>query len=133
MKVFISYADQDKEVAQDLASRLSEAGLQVWYDADQLHPGDNWGLQIGKALEDSDAMVVLISPAAMGSRRVREEIDFALTARSYCDRLIPVQVKTVAPESVPWILLKLGLIRYGQNNRAEAVRKIVERLEAAPV
>ena len=30
MKVFLSYADADKEFVKDLASRLSKEGYEVW-------------------------------------------------------------------------------------------------------
>lgn len=133
MKVFLSYDERDKETAEGLASRLSQAGHDVWWADGRILPGDNWGLEVGKALEECEAMVVLLSPAALASRAVRGDINFALSTPSYADRLIPVQVATTPPEKIPWILRKLKIIRFGPTNRAEAVRRIVERLEHAPV
>lgn len=78
MKIFLSHAPEDKELARDLATRLSEHGFDVWFDEWQLMPGDNFAKRIGEALEESDAMVVLVSPAAMKSNWVRGEINFAL-------------------------------------------------------
>jgi hypothetical protein len=133
MKIFLSYDDRDEEFANDLAARLSDAGYDVWYSAKRILPGDNWALEVGKALEESDAMVDLLSPAALGSSRVRGDISFALGSLNYSDRLIPVQVAAVAPESVPWILGRMRLIRYGPRNQKKAVQQIIERLEGASV
>ena len=133
MKIFLSYDDRDRECANDLASRLSDAGYEVWYSADRILPGDNWALEMSKALEKSDAMLVVLSPAALSSSRVLGDISFALSSTNYSDRLIPVQVATVTPESVPWILRKMKLIRYGRRNQEKAIQQIIERLERAPV
>ena len=133
MKVFLSYADRDEQFAKDLATRLSDVGHDVWYPANRIFLGDNWALEVGKALQDSDAMVVLLSPAALNSSAVLGDISFALGSSNYSDRLIPVQVATVAAEKVPWILSKMKLIRYGPRNQEKAVRQIIERLERAPV
>lgn len=133
MKIFLSYDDRDEEIANDLASRLSDAGYDVWCSAQRILPGDNWALEVGKALKESDAMVVLLSPSALSSSRVLGDVSFALGSSNYSDRLIPVQVAHVKPESVPWILGRMKLIRYGPRNQEKAVGKIIERLERAPV
>jgi menaquinone-dependent protoporphyrinogen IX oxidase len=41
MKVLLSYADADREVAKEVASHLAEAGHDVWDPGDTLFPGDN--------------------------------------------------------------------------------------------
>jgi hypothetical protein len=51
MKVFLSYADADKEFVKDLASRLSKAGYEVWDPDWEVLPGDNLPLKIGEALK----------------------------------------------------------------------------------
>jgi len=132
MKIFISYADQDKAVAEKLASQLSQVGYDVWYSAGRILPGDNWALAVGKALEDSDAMIVLLTLAAVESSAVRREIDFALGSLKYRDRLIPVQVGSLSPDRIPWILRKLKIIRLAKD-RENVVDCIIERLEIAPV
>jgi hypothetical protein len=60
MQVFISHSSKDKPIARQLAHRLSEAGLKVWFPEDEILPGDNWAKKVGQALEESDLMVVLI-------------------------------------------------------------------------
>lgn len=133
MKIFLSYDSRDTEIAQHLASRLTEANFDVWWAEEEVLPGDNWALKVGQALEHADAMVVLISPAALHSSTVRWEIRFALGSPSYSDRLIPVLVKTTPPERIPWILRKLRPIRFNPQDPSKAIQQIVERLSATPV
>jgi hypothetical protein len=41
-KVFISYSRKDIEFARKLAASLSEAGINVWIDVEDVPPGTNW-------------------------------------------------------------------------------------------
>jgi hypothetical protein len=121
MKVFLSYAESDHDVAKEIASELEEAGHDVWSAYDAVFSGENIALEVGKALDKSEAMVVLISPQAMKSDWVRQEIDFALGASQYRGRLIPVMIKPTA--DVPWILKKLPIVRLNKRI-AETGREI---------
>jgi hypothetical protein len=126
MNVFISYSLEDGEFARKLISRLAKAGLEVWDAASQVSPGDNWALETGKALEKSDAMIVLISPASAKSHTVQKEIEYALTSKRFQDRLIPVVVRPTS--KFPWILQHMQMEK-GQP--AEVSKRILSRLKAA--
>ncbi len=121
MKVFVSHSAEDREVAKELASGLANAGFKTWDPAEALFPGDNWASEIGKALQESDAMVVLISPDSMKSDWVRHEVDYALGSARFKGRLIPVIVKPT--KDIPWILKRFPLIQLGQDLPG-AVRQI---------
>src|SRR5215813_11010057 len=112
MRVFISHSSKDTPVARQLARRLSEAGLKVWFPEDEILPGDNWAKKVGQALEESNLMVVLITPHAFESEWLKEEIQYALTAGRYQGRLIPVFFgsESEASSDVPWILRKLNSV-----------------------
>ncbi len=125
MKVFLSYAHADARLAKVLAAVLSSAGYQVFSGQDLL-PGDNFAQQIGEALEESEAMVVLISPASVDSPWVKKEIDFALGSPNYAGRLIPVVVRPTA--EMPWILRRLDPVRAGKSP-AEVGKRVIEALE----
>ena len=129
MKLFMSYASSDKDVAAKLAAKLEEAGYEVWSPDHHLFPGDNWPLKIGEALQQADGMVVLLSPDSVKSDSVRREIDFALGSLRFQDRLITVLVRPT--EDIPWILRKLKYVRLGKN-LANAARRIVDQLQHSP-
>jgi hypothetical protein len=115
MRVFISHSSKDTPIARQLARRLSEAGLRVWIPEDEILPGDNWAKKVGQALEESDLMVVLVTPHAFESEWLKEEIQYALTAEQYQGRLIPVFLGPQSETSadVPWILRKLNPVQLG--------------------
>jgi hypothetical protein len=130
MKVFISYSDADKKWADALRSGLTDAGFEVTVPADDIEPGENWHLELGKALDRANAMVVLLSPDSVASRHIRAEIEFALVSPHFRDRLIPVLVKPT--DDVPWILRKQRFIR-ATKNVDETVHRVVEALQQSPV
>jgi hypothetical protein len=109
LKVFLSYADRDDKLAQALRIELEKGGFEVWDPVARLTPGDNWALEQGKALKDAEAIVVLLSPAALASDHVKREIDYALGEPRFKGRLIPVVVRPV--KEIPWILETLPVLR----------------------
>jgi tetratricopeptide (TPR) repeat protein len=50
--VFISYRRQDLANAERLHSLLEDAGIRVWRDTSDLWPGDDWRLEIRRAISD---------------------------------------------------------------------------------
>jgi TolB-like protein/tetratricopeptide (TPR) repeat protein len=59
--VFLSYASQDTEAAQNLCNALRAAGVQVWFDQSELRGGDAWDRQIRKQIHDCALFVPVIS------------------------------------------------------------------------
>ena len=131
MRVFLSYATPDRAYAQRLASRLTKEGYQVWDAGSELHPGDNWSLKIGEALQRSKAMVVLVSPEAVKSEWLRREVEYALGSANYAGRLIPIVVRPT--KEIPWILRKLKLLSATRNlaRDSKRVADLLRRTEAA--
>ena len=135
MKVFISHARQDSELAARLAAAMRREGLEPWLAQNEILPGDNWAERVSQALNESQAMVVLLTPAALNSATVLGEIQFALGRIDYRQRLVPVWVgpaEQVLPESVPWILRRIKIIRMRDADEiAECVKRISHALAAA--
>ena len=65
MKVFLSYASKQRALAEDLTKRLESAGIDVFFDRDDLLPGDAFDLQITQSLSHSDLLVFLASPDSL--------------------------------------------------------------------
>ena len=129
MKLFISYAKADEKYADVLRAALSKHAIQVWNPDLQIAPGENWALKYGKALENSDAVVVLLSPDAAKSDAVAHEIQYALLSPQFRDRLIPVLVRPT--DDVPWILRTMKMIR-ATKDADETAQKILHALRRAP-
>ena len=80
-RIFISHSHIDNEfgtrLAQDL-SRVLDDESAVWYDVlCGLHGGDTWGEKILEELTARKVFIVVLSPEAMQSPWVRDEINLA--------------------------------------------------------
>jgi hypothetical protein len=79
--VFISHAWEDKEaVARPLAHKLSEAGINVWYDEFALTLGDSLRRSIDRGLAVSRYGLVILSPDFFNKGWPQRELD-GLTTR----------------------------------------------------
>ncbi|MBL8829632.1 MAG: toll/interleukin-1 receptor domain-containing protein [Planctomycetaceae bacterium] len=110
-------------MARQIAETIREAGFKVWDPLEDVSMGDNWAIEIGKALAGSAAMVLLVSPDAVRSGNLNLELGFALEAEQFANRVIPVLVKET-PDA-PWILKKFQYVPWGPR----AAEAIVQRLE----
>jgi hypothetical protein len=131
LRVFLSYAKRDDKLAQALRTELERGGIEVWDAAAKLTPGDNWALAQGKALADAEAMVVLLSPAALASDHVQREIDYALGEPRFKGRLIPVVVRPL--KEIPWILETLQVLRIDADPErgSRRVLEVLKRIQNA--
>ena len=59
--VFLSYASEDAEAAERIATALRAAGVEVWFDKSELRGGDVWDRQIRQQIHDSRLFIALIS------------------------------------------------------------------------
>jgi hypothetical protein len=50
--IFVSYASPDLEIARFVVSQLQNAGCLVWFDKEQLQPGEDWEEELRKAVEE---------------------------------------------------------------------------------
>jgi hypothetical protein len=109
MNIFLSHARKDSALARQLAQRLTRGGFNVWLSEEKIEPGDNWAKKMGQALDDSDWMVILLTPAALESDLLRQDIEFALMSRKFERRVFTVFVGPTleAGKDMPWILMKL--------------------------
>jgi hypothetical protein len=72
--VFIAHVEEDADVALEIALSLEEAGYTTWcYEFDSI-PGLSYLIQTGKAVEQSEIFVIIISPHSLGSRQVTQEV-----------------------------------------------------------
>ncbi len=89
--VFISYASEDRLVAQQLAVGLERAGVSVWWDR-QIEVGSEWDKTIEDALASAKCVVVLWTGHAKDSRWVRAEAREALNT----EKVVPVMLEANA-------------------------------------
>jgi hypothetical protein len=59
--VFLSYASQDANAAQNLCSTLRAAGIEVWFDQSELRGGDAWDASIRRQINSCALFLPVIS------------------------------------------------------------------------
>lgn len=59
--VFLSYASQDAVAAQRICEALRAAGVEVWFDRNELRGGDAWDQQIRRQIKECSLFVPIIS------------------------------------------------------------------------
>jgi hypothetical protein len=75
--LFASYAHQDAAEVYPEIGRLHLLGYRVWYD-EGICPGREWPEAVADALKHASFFLVFISPRALASSNVRNEINLAL-------------------------------------------------------
>ena len=72
--VFISHVEEDYDVASQIANGLEAAGYTTWYYERDSFGGPSYLLQTKKAIESSQAFLVVISPHALSSTQMTKEV-----------------------------------------------------------
>ncbi len=108
-RIFVSYNRQDSKFALKLADDLAAQGINVWIDQRSITPGNRWDLEIEKALSNAEIVLVVLSPHAVASDNVLDEVSFAIDAHK---RIIPI----IAQEcTIPFRLRRFQYIEFSQN------------------
>ena len=87
---FLSYSRSDADVALRLANDLRRAGAQIWVDQLDIKPSDRWDRAVEAGLRESAGVVLVMSPRAVASENVLDEISVALDAGKH---VLPVLVE----------------------------------------
>jgi TIR domain len=86
-KIFFSYAHADTQFVLELANGLRSAGVNLWIDQLDIHPGERWDSAIQNALTAAPCLLVVLSPESVSSQSVMDEVAFALQSNK---RVVPV-------------------------------------------
>ncbi len=70
---FLSYASEDRAVAEAIYERLEGAGFRVWFDKARLSAGFRWHEEIEQACESSRVILPILSPSWKLSQWTRYE------------------------------------------------------------
>jgi hypothetical protein len=76
--IFLSHNTKDKFFVRELADRLSRMGVRVWIDEAEIKVGDSLTEKVGKAIEETDFVGVVLSRNSISSQWVQKELQIAL-------------------------------------------------------
>jgi hypothetical protein len=103
--VFVSYSHKDSGIVYPEIDRLHRSGFRIWYD-EGIDPGNEWPKEVANALARCVFFLVYISPRAVESANVRNEINFAINRKK---PFLAIHVEeTVLPEGLE---LRMGDIQ----------------------
>ena len=130
--IFISYASEDRAIAQRLAAGLEREGLSVWWDR-QIQVGAEWDKTIEDALAAAKCVIVLWTPHSKQSQWVRAEAREALNSNT----VLPV---VLAPNAIPMAFTGIQALQFfnwvgsSGTEEFELLRSVIRaKLEGRPV
>lgn len=134
-RFFLTHSWKDIDFARRLRKDLAASGLDGFFDALSIQPGDLVSLEINRGLEACDIYVPILSHAALQSPWCEEEIHAAITlgklpGRNGRPRIVPVLVEDCADE-MP-ILLRARLYIVFANRYDEALEELLTKAFGVP-
>jgi len=127
VKVFISYTHHDQTFAKKLAGELESQGMQVWWDFERLQGGQDWQKEIERALKECDFLLVILTPEAVASEWVGNEVTYASRAQK---TIIPLRLRKC---EIPIALIKKQYIDFEKQTQNEAIKELIGILKAPSV
>jgi len=104
--IFFSYSRGDSALALRLAKDIRDCGFETWIDQVDIKPGSHWDASIEEGLIAANFLIVLLSPSAISSNNVRDEVSYALKEGK---KIIPVLFDGC---KIPFRLERLQFVRY---------------------
>ena len=126
MKIFLTYASEQKGIAEAIAFSLRSRNFQVFLDKDDLPPGRSYDEQIETAIEDSDYLLFLISPESVKpGRYTLTELELARRKwRTPDGSVLPVMVAPTPMDAVPQFLRAVTILEPQGNVAAEVAAHV---------
>lgn len=133
LRVFLCHTAHDKPLVRDVYIRLeSEGWIDPWLDEEKLLAGLEWGIQIEKAVESTDAVIVFLSAQALTKegyvqKELRLALDLALYKPENSIFIIPLRLDN---SGVPYSLKSYQYIDYFPSDKTEiSYKKLLSSLD----
>lgn len=92
--IFISYAKEDRKVAEQVSRALMDAGYETWIAPDSIPPGTGYAGAIAAAIASAPVMVLIHSEHSNDSQHILNEVNLAFnTGRP--TSLIPFRIANI--------------------------------------
>ena len=77
LHIFISYADEDRAFVNTLQKKLERRGCTAWFAPRNMEGGQTIEQQLASAIDQANAVVVVLSPNSVASEWVAHEVRYA--------------------------------------------------------
>lgn len=123
-RLFFSYARRDGPVAERIFTALTDAGLTVYRDTEQILPAEDWRGRLGGLITKSDGVVFVMSGNSVRSEICTWEVELAAGLNK---RIVPVVIEQVSDGDVPAPLARLNYIfATPAHDFAQAISAVVQ-------
>jgi hypothetical protein len=131
MRIFLSFASEQKDAAEPILLALRNRGHKVFFSDDDLPRGSSFDSRIERAIAESDLLIFLVSPQSVTKGRYTlTELAFARDRwPSPSGRVLPVVVAPTPMEQVPHYLRAVSLLE-PEGNLAAETAAAVDKLQA---
>jgi formylglycine-generating enzyme required for sulfatase activity len=132
MKIFLSYASEDRELVERIYLVLRAQRHKVFFDRTDLPPGEEYDIRIRQAIEASHLVVFFVSPASLeaGSYTLTELHIAQQTWEHPAGRLLPVILRPIGFDRLPPYLKSVTILE-PEGNVPAAVADAVHRIGLA--
>jgi len=97
-RIFLCHSSGDKKRVRELYDQLTRDGLSCWFDEEDLLPGQDWELEISRAIQASDFVLACLSHQSISTRgylqkELKNALDIADEQPEGATFLIPVRLE----------------------------------------
>ena len=111
-EVFLSHSDRNRAFVTRLATVLERHGIPYWYSQRNIRGAQQWHDEIGAALARCDWFILVVSPAAVGSKWVKRELVYALQEDRYKGKIVPLLYRPCDYKQLSWTLPSLENVEF---------------------
>jgi len=132
LRVFLCHSSNDKPAVRELYQKLrAEPWIQPWLDEEELYPGQDWNMEIEKAVEAADAIIVCLTKNSINKegyvqRELRIVLDFADYKPEGTLYIMPVRLEECEP---PRRLRAWQYADYFEGNRERGLQRLLVSLK----
>ena len=132
LRVFLCHSSNDKPAVRELYQKLrAEPWIQPWLDEEELYPGQDWNMEIEKAVEAADAIIVCLTKNSISKegyvqRELRIVLDFADYKPEGTIYILPVRLEECEP---PRRLRAWQYADYFEGQRDRALERLLVSLK----
>jgi TIR domain len=125
-KAFLAYPHKERALAEQVAAALAAEGISVWFDEQQINPGDEIASALREGINSASAVVLILGSQTYGDSWARKEAALALSKGK---RVVPILPHKDA--EVPYILRHLSYLDLSdETSRGEGLRRLARTLAA---
>lgn len=126
MRIFISYAREQSDIADRIAVGLKQEGYDVFFDRDDLPPGEGYDREIRRRIRGAQLFICLVSPDSLDPKSYAvTELDIA--RRRWPDpsgSVLPVLVAEAPWDRVPGYLSSVTVLKHRGNLTADVLARV---------